>query len=118
MSEVPGELENRSTSSTEKILDATKQKPYPSFFEIMGASTVPDINALLDNLVDITKRASWDELMNTGIQVTAKHSDAFALRRDCTRRYASRYALFRKGYDSKLLQTTILTGKYKVNGKQ
>ena len=118
MSEVPGELKIRHETAVKDTMEATKQKPYPSFLSILQVKTISDLNDILDNLVKTTKKSAWNKVLQDGIPVVGKHMDAFALRRDSHRRYASRYALFRKGYDSKLLQTTTLLGKYIVNGKQ
>lgn len=117
MSELPGELKSRNETAVKDTMEATKQKPYPSFFEIMKSKTVSELNDTLDKLVETTKTASWDKISEDGLKLIIKHMDAFALRRDSHRRYIGRYAAFRKGYDSKLLQTTTLLGKYKLSGK-
>lgn len=117
MSEADGNLKDRNEAYTKAINEATKQKPYPSFLSLFKVSTIPELNKKLDELEQKTKKVSHDEIIKEGVGKIATYSDAFALRRDCHRRYASRYALLRKGYDSKLLQTTVLTGKYLIHVK-
>lgn len=91
---------------------------YPLFLSLCGVKKVSDLLPLLEENVKSTENVTLDDLEKKGINPIVNHLDAFNLRRDCYRRYASRYALLRKGIDSKFYSSTTLSAKEKVNGKQ